>query len=111
MDYWTVVEQLTNRGVDFISMQQLEPPVAYKYDDFHRWWALKSQEGVSFHKVDFSRFDLEGIEDAFERLQANEAKRVFRNEAISARSHCIFHQIEGLYIDKGVSFWRGSRRN
>lgn len=30
--------------------------------------------------------------------------RVFRNEAISARSHCIFHQIEGLYIDKNVSF-------
>ncbi len=30
--------------------------------------------------------------------------RVFRNEAISARSHCIFHQIEGLYIDKKVSF-------
>jgi phenylalanyl-tRNA synthetase alpha chain len=30
--------------------------------------------------------------------------RVFRNEAISSRSHCIFHQIEGLYIDKDVSF-------
>lgn len=30
--------------------------------------------------------------------------RVFRNEAISARAHCIFHQIEGLYIDEGVSF-------
>ena len=30
--------------------------------------------------------------------------RVFRNEAISARSHCIFHQVEGLYIDKAVSF-------
>ena len=30
--------------------------------------------------------------------------RVFRNEAISARSHCIFHQVEGLYIDKNVSF-------
>ena len=30
--------------------------------------------------------------------------RVFRNEAISARAHCMFHQIEGLYIDKGVSF-------
>ncbi len=30
--------------------------------------------------------------------------RVFRNEAISARSHCIFHQIEGLYIDENVSF-------
>jgi phenylalanyl-tRNA synthetase alpha chain len=30
--------------------------------------------------------------------------RVFRNEAISARAHCIFHQVEGLYIDEGVSF-------
>ena len=30
--------------------------------------------------------------------------RVFRNEAISARSHCLFHQVEGLYIDKDVSF-------
>jgi len=30
--------------------------------------------------------------------------RVFRNEAISARAHCIFHQIEGLYIDSKVSF-------
>ncbi len=30
--------------------------------------------------------------------------RVYRNEAISARSHCFFHQIEGLYINKNVSF-------
>jgi phenylalanyl-tRNA synthetase alpha chain len=30
--------------------------------------------------------------------------RVFRNEAVSARAHCQFHQIEGLYIDEGVSF-------
>jgi phenylalanyl-tRNA synthetase alpha chain len=30
--------------------------------------------------------------------------RVFRHEAISARAHCIFHQVEGLYIDQGVSF-------
>jgi len=30
--------------------------------------------------------------------------RVFRNEAISARAHCFFHQVEGLYIDKKVSF-------
>jgi len=30
--------------------------------------------------------------------------RVFRNEVISARAHCIFHQVEGLYIDKNVSF-------
>lgn len=30
--------------------------------------------------------------------------RVFRNEAISARAHCFFHQVEGLYIDRNVSF-------
>jgi len=30
--------------------------------------------------------------------------RVYRNEAISARAHCFFHQIEGLYIDKNVKF-------
>lgn len=30
--------------------------------------------------------------------------RVFRNEAVSARANCFFHQVEGLYVDKGVSF-------
>ena len=30
--------------------------------------------------------------------------RVFRNEAISARAHCVFHQVEGIYVDKNVSF-------
>jgi phenylalanyl-tRNA synthetase alpha chain len=32
------------------------------------------------------------------------AGRVFRNETISARAHCMFHQVEGLYVDKNVSF-------
>ncbi len=30
--------------------------------------------------------------------------RVYRNEAISARSYCLFHQVEGLYVDEGVTF-------
>jgi phenylalanyl-tRNA synthetase alpha chain len=30
--------------------------------------------------------------------------RVYRNEAISARAHCFFHQVEGIYVDKNVSF-------
>ena len=30
--------------------------------------------------------------------------RVFRNEAISVRSYCLFHQVDGVYIDKNVSF-------
>ena len=30
--------------------------------------------------------------------------RVYRNETVSAKSHCFFHQVEGLYVDKDVSF-------
>ncbi len=30
--------------------------------------------------------------------------KVYRNEAISARSFCMFHQVEGLYVDRGVTF-------
>ncbi len=37
-------------------------------------------------------------------LRAIMPGRVFRNEAISARAHCVFHQIEGLYVDENVSF-------
>ena len=37
-------------------------------------------------------------------IRVNVPGRVFRNEPISARAHCIFHQIEGLYIDENVSF-------
>ena len=32
--------------------------------------------------------------------------RVYRNETVSAKSHCFFHQVEGLYVDKDVSFKR-----
>jgi len=50
--------------------------------------------------------------EAAERLRTGEQTsirvlcpgRVYRNEAISARAHCFFHQVEGLYIDKNVSF-------
>jgi phenylalanyl-tRNA synthetase alpha chain len=37
-------------------------------------------------------------------LRAVMPGRVYRNEAISARAHCFFHQIDGVYIDKNVSF-------
>lgn len=37
-------------------------------------------------------------------LRAIMPGRVYRNEAISARAHCVFHQIEGIYLDKNVSF-------
>ncbi len=44
------------------------------------------------------------IENQKPPIRAIMPGRVYRNEAISARAHCLFHQVEGLYIDKNVSF-------
>ena len=44
------------------------------------------------------------MENAEPPIRTISPGRVYRNEAISARAHCFFHQVEGLYIDKDVSF-------
>lgn len=44
------------------------------------------------------------MQDAKPPIRTITPGRVYRNEAISARAHCFFHQVEGLYIDKNVSF-------
>ena len=44
------------------------------------------------------------MENGSPPIRTVSAGRVYRNEAISARAHCIFHQLEGLYIDKNVNF-------
>lgn len=44
---------------------------------------------------------MENAEPPFRTLSIG---RVYRNETISARAHCMFHQVEGLYVDKNVSF-------
>ena len=58
-------------------------------------WALRTHT---------SSVQVRAMESAQPPIRTISPGRVFRNEAISARSHCIFHQIEGLYIDKDVSF-------
>ena len=58
-------------------------------------WALRTHT---------SSVQVRVMESAAPPIRTISPGRVFRNEAVSARSHCIFHQIEGLYIDKGVSF-------
>ncbi len=42
--------------------------------------------------------------DAFRPIRAIMPGRVYRNETISARAHCMFHQVEGIYIDRNVGF-------
>ena len=69
-----------------------------------------------FTKMNFARSHTSSVQArVMERLHTEDGKlsepirvicpgRVYRNEAITARAHCFFHQVEGLYIDKNVSF-------
>lgn len=58
-------------------------------------WALRTHT---------SSVQVRAMENVTPPIRTISPGRVFRNEAISSRSHCVFHQIEGLYIDKDVSF-------
>ena len=92
-------------------------------DDWHNFTALnfpeehpaRDMQDTFFVKNDFSDEELAlrtHTSSVQVRVMENEKPpirtispgRVFRNEAISARAHCMFHQIEGLYIDEAVSF-------
>lgn len=87
-------------------------------DDWHNFSALnfpeehpaRDMQDTFFVDKDFalrthtSSVQVRVMENEKPPIRTISPGRVFRNEAISSRSHCIFHQIEGLYIDKGVSF-------
>ncbi|MDR0970065.1 MAG: phenylalanine--tRNA ligase subunit alpha [Lentimicrobiaceae bacterium] len=89
-------------------------------DDFHNFSALNfppdhpardMQDTFFIHKdpdvalrTHTSSIEVREMEKGKLPIRIIAPGRVFRNEVISARSHCIFHQIEGLYIDKDVSF-------
>ncbi|UII27938.1 phenylalanine--tRNA ligase subunit alpha [Fulvivirga maritima] len=89
-------------------------------DDFHNFTALNFPENHPAREMQ-DTFFIERNPDMLlrthtsgvqVRLMANQKPplrsimpgRVYRNEAISARAHCVFHQVEGLYVDKNVSF-------
>ena len=89
-------------------------------DDWHNFTAMNTPEDHpardmqdTFYLKDSSEFLLRTHTSSVQARVMTSQKppiriiapgRVYRNETISARSHCQFHQIEGLYIDKGVSF-------
>ena len=87
-------------------------------DDWHNFSALnfpeehpaRDMQDTFFVAEDFalrthtSSVQVRVMENEKPPIRTISPGRVFRNEAISSRSHCIFHQIEGLYLDKGVSF-------
>lgn len=89
-------------------------------DDFHNFTALNfppehpardMQDTFFVHKdpdialrTHTSSVQVRVMENSQPPIRTISPGRVFRNEAISARAHCIFHQIEGLYVDEDVSF-------
>lgn len=89
-------------------------------DDFHNFTALNFPKNHPAREMQDTFFIEKDLDIALRthtssvqvRVMENEKPpirtlspgRVFRNEAISARAHCIFHQVEGLYVDENVSF-------
>jgi len=78
--------------------------------DMQDTFFIERQSTNSSHKDDIllrthtSSVQVRVMENQKPPIRTISPGRVFRNEAISARAHCIFHQIEGLYIDSNVSF-------
>lgn len=78
--------------------------------DMQDTFFVERQSAESSHKDDIllrthtSSVQVRVMENQKPPIRTISPGRVFRNEAISARAHCIFHQIEGLYIDSNVSF-------
>lgn len=89
-------------------------------DDWHNFTALNFEEGHPAREMQ-DTFFIEQNPDIVLRTHTSSVQvrlmqtqkpplralmpgRVYRNEAISARAHCFFHQVEGLYVDKKVSF-------
>jgi phenylalanyl-tRNA synthetase alpha chain len=83
-----------------------EHPARDMQDTFyiHRSSAEDSDPGDILLRTHTSSVQVRVMQSQKPPIRTISPGRVFRNEAISARAHCIFHQIEGLYIDENVSF-------
>jgi phenylalanyl-tRNA synthetase alpha chain len=83
-----------------------EHPARDMQDTFYIWRSSpeESNPGDILLRTHTSSVQVRVMENQKPPIRTISPGRVFRNEAISARAHCIFHQIEGLYIDENVSF-------
>ena len=91
---------------DWHNFTALNFPPEHPARDMQDTFFVRNVEGNESHRLrtHASSIQVRVMENQQPPIRVIAPGRVFRNEDISARSHCIFHQIEGLYVDEGVTF-------
>ncbi len=89
---------------DWHNFSALNFPPDHPARDMQDTFFLKKGENEIALRTHTSSVQVRVMENNQPPIRTISPGRVYRNEAISARAHCFFHQIEGLYIDEGVSF-------
>ena len=91
---------------DWHNFSALNFPPEHPARDMQDTFFVKNPNGTEEHvlRTHTSSVQVRVMENQKPPIRIIAPGRVYRNEAVSARSHCIFHQIEGLYIDEGVTF-------
>ncbi|MBK1441248.1 phenylalanine--tRNA ligase subunit alpha [Parapedobacter sp. ISTM3] len=90
---------------DWHNFTALNFPPEHPARDMQDTFFIKKQQGNDIAlRTHTSSVQVRMMENGEPPFRAIMPGRVYRNEAISARAHCFFHQVEGLYVDKDVSF-------
>lgn len=88
---------------DFHNFSALNFPVNHPARDMQDTFFIEKDPDIAL-RTHTSSVQVRVMEGTQPPIRTISPGRVFRNEAISARAHCIFHQVEGLYINTDVSF-------
>ncbi|MFO0496276.1 MAG: phenylalanine--tRNA ligase subunit alpha [Flavobacteriia bacterium] len=89
---------------DWHNFSALNFPPEHPARDMQDTFFIEKGEQEMALRTHTSSVQVRVMENAKPPIRTISPGRVYRNEAISARAHCFFHQVEGLYIDKDVSF-------
>jgi phenylalanyl-tRNA synthetase alpha chain len=89
---------------DWHNFTALNFPPEHPARDMQDTFFIQKQDKEMALRTHTSSVQVRVMENSEPPIRTISPGRVFRNEAISARAHCFFHQVEGLYIDKDVSF-------
>jgi len=89
---------------DWHNFTALNFPLEHPARDMQDTFFIQKGENEMALRTHTSSVQVRVMENENPPIRTISPGRVYRNEAISARAHCFFHQVEGLYIDEGVSF-------